>query len=50
MGLPSVIEELKDLPNKGMIVGGGVDECLLEIEITLQALKKKYKRNNKFIY
>ncbi len=50
IGLPSVIEEMKDLPKSGMIVGGGENECLLEMEITLQALKKKYKRNNKFTY
>ncbi len=48
--LPSVLEDLKEVPKSGTIIGGGEDECLLEMEITLQALKKKYKRNNKFIY
>ena len=50
MGMPSVLDELKDLPNKGVIIGGGENECLYEIEITLSALGKKYKRENKFIY
>ena len=47
--LPNIIDEMKNF-NKCTVVGGGADECLLEMEITLNALNIKNKRNNKFIY
>ncbi len=47
---PSVIDEIKDLPDAGIIIGGGKKECLLEIELLLKALGKSYKRNNEFVY
>jgi hypothetical protein len=51
--LPECIEEIKSLPESGIIVGGGKDECLLEIELVLEALEalnKKYIRNDEFVY
>ncbi len=48
-GLPDIFEEIKKLP-KSLLVGGGENECLLEMELTMNAMNIKYKRNNKFIY
>jgi hypothetical protein len=47
---PSIINSLKRLPSSGTIVGGGKQECLLEVELTLEALNKHYTRDNKFVY
>lgn len=46
--LPDIFNEMKRLP-KSTLVGGGQNECLLEMEITMNAIGIKYKRNNKFI-
>ena len=48
-GLPDIYDEMKRIP-KSVLVGGGKGECLLEMEITMDAMNIKYKRNNKFIY
>jgi hypothetical protein len=50
MWLPEIMKDLKRFPNSGIIIGGGRDECLLEIELTLEAIKKKFKRNRKLVY
>ena len=48
--LSDIIDDLKYINSTGIIIGGGKDECLLEVELTLEALGKKYSRYNKFIY
>ena len=48
-GLPDILKKMQKLP-KSILVGGGETECLLEMEITMDAMGIKYKRNNKFIY
>jgi hypothetical protein len=49
----SINEEISDAlsrVNKCSIIGGGVNECLLEVEILMEAIGVKYKRNNKYTY
>ena len=36
--------------NRPTLTGGGVNECLKEVEIALKALEKPYKILNKFTY
>lgn len=47
--IPDLIDFLKKYNNIS-ICGGGKDECLYEVEIALEALGKKYKEINEFIY
>ena len=48
-GLPDIYKQMIKLP-KSILVGGGKTECLLEMEITMDAIGIKYKRNKSFIY
>ena len=47
--LPDIINDLKHV-NNATLIGGGKDECLLEIELLLQSMKKKYKLDKSLIY
>ena len=47
--IPDLMSELKD-KNNIVLIGGGIDECLKEVEIALQALGKSYSTNDDFIY
>lgn len=47
--IPDLMEELKDY-NNIVLIGGGVDECLKEVEIGLDALNKNYDIWHKFTY
>ena len=47
--IPDVMEYLDQL-NNITLMGGGVDECLAEIELVLQLLDKPYHLNKRFIY
>jgi len=49
LGLPDIYDDMKHF-NNSEIIGGGQNECLLEMEITLEAMKIKTKRNRHFIY
>jgi hypothetical protein len=46
---PYMMNELKKLPG-GTIIGGGSVQCLMEIELVLEALGIEYSRNNDYIY
>lgn len=50
LSLPYIIKEIKKLPKTGIIIGGGENECLLEMQLLTQAMNKKYKTNKKFVY
>lgn len=43
-------QEIFRLVRTPMLVGGGMDECLAEIRLLMQALKIKFKVNNKYTY
>ena len=47
--IPELMDELKDY-NNIILIGGGVDECLKEVEIALDALEKEYAIWHKFTY
>lgn len=47
--IPDVVDELKRL-NKPLLTGGAQDECLKEVELLMQIIKKRYKLHRKFIY
>ena len=47
--IPDLISFLKPLYNI-ILMGGGKDECLLEVEIALSAINKPYKLNDAFVY
>jgi hypothetical protein len=49
MSLPDVVNLLKKT-NNSIIVGGGENECLAEVEIILSALDKKYDKYKRFVY
>lgn len=49
LNIPDLIDELKSYQNI-VICGGGVNECLKEVEIALMALGKPYKTLDRFIY
>ena len=49
ISIPSVLEDL-DVYDNILLMGGGQDQCLREIELLLQALGKQYTLNNKFVY
>lgn len=49
INLPSLIDEIKNY--KGVVLcGGGIDECLKEVEIALKSLDKPYSVLSKFTY
>jgi len=48
--LPEFDQEILLKYNDATIVGGGKDECLLEIQVLMKAMKLKYKTFNQFIY
>ena len=52
MYLPEVLDSLRENieQNVTLVGGGGVDECLREIELCLDILDIKYKINNGFVY
>jgi hypothetical protein len=47
--IPDVMDNLKNYDNI-VIMGGGMNECLKEIEIALMSLDKPYEKLDKFIY
>lgn len=47
--IPDVMDELRNYSNI-VVTGGGVDECLKEVEIALMALGKSYEVEHKFTY
>ena len=49
MYIPDVSELLENVTNP-ILVGGGQDECLAEVEILLQILDKDYSLNHDWIY
>ena len=48
--IPDVMPYLDDIRDTMTVVGGGCNECLLEIVLCLEALNKKYEINKKFVY
>ena len=49
INLPSLIDEIKDY--RGVVLcGGGINECLKEVEIAFKALDKPYSVLSKFTY
>ena len=49
VNIPDLMDFLKRL-NNIVLTGGGVNECLKEVEIALKALKKPYEMYDTFIY
>ena len=49
INIPDLMEYLSDY-NNIVLVGGGINECLKEVEIALNALDKPYTTIPKFIY
>jgi len=49
INIPDLMDEL-DRYNNIVLTGGGVDECLKEVELSLDALGKSYKIFNTFTY
>ena len=49
INIPDLMEYLSNY-NNIVLVGGGIDECLKEVEIALIALDKPYTTIPKFIY
>jgi hypothetical protein len=47
--VPEVMEEMKKY-NNPLLMGGGINECLREVELALMALNKPYKIYKKFTY
>ena len=45
-----LLENLDKLPNNVTIVGGGVNECLKEVELVMQILDKPYAINHQYCY
>ena len=48
-GIPDLMDRLQSYSNI-VITGGGVDECLKEVELALEALGKPYEIEHKFTY
>lgn len=48
--VPDLMEELKDVKGKITVIGGGLEECLKEVIIALEALNKKYNVLNRWTY
>lgn len=49
INIPDLMEELKRYSNP-LLMGGGINECLKEVELALMALNKPYTIYKKFIY
>lgn len=49
VNIPDLMDYLREF-NNIVICGGGVTECLKEVEIALQALKKSYDTDHRFTY
>lgn len=49
INVPDLMEELKRYSNP-LLMGGGINECLKEVELALMALNKPYTIYKKFIY
>ena len=47
--IPDLMEFLKSQSNI-VLIGGGINECLKEVEIALKALNKSYSVDSKFTY
>jgi hypothetical protein len=45
-----IFDDIKYIPNRFELIGGGVDECLAEIKIVFDTINKKYKINTRYIY
>lgn len=50
VSIPDLMDFLKNYNNKLVLCGGGINECLKEVEIALMALDKKYNVLTKFTY
>lgn len=48
--IPDLMEELKGFSGKTVLCGGGINECLREVEISLMTLKKNYNILTKYVY
>lgn len=49
MYIPDLMDYLKKFKNI-ILMGGGIDECLREVEIALEALNMKYNTYQRFVY
>lgn len=49
INIPELMNELRPMSNI-VVCGGGINECLKEVEIALQALDKPYNVLTKFVY
>lgn len=50
INIPDVLHYLTDIPGDLYICGGGKNECLLEVELCLQAKDRNYTKLNQWIY
>ncbi len=50
VNIPDLMEFLKSYGGKIMLTGGGIEQCLKEVEIALLALKKPYNVLTQFTY
>jgi len=50
INIPDLMEYLEKFGGNIVITGGGINECLKEVEIALDALDKPYRVYNKFVY
>lgn len=50
VNIPDLMGYLTNFNSKIMLCGGGVNECLKEVEIALKALNKNYNVLSKFLY
>lgn len=50
VSIPDLMDFLRNYNNKLVLCGGGINECLKEVEIALMALDKKYNVLTKFTY
>jgi hypothetical protein len=50
IAIPDISFSLLNRYNSSILVGGGSNECLLEIELLLRSLNISYRKNNQFIY
>ena len=48
--IPDLVEELKTIPQPIILCGGGIKECLKEVELALMAIDKNYSLLTKFVY
>ena len=50
INIPDLMDFLKNIRGKITLVGGGLEECLKEVVIALQALDKQYKIDSEWTY